>query len=99
MALTVLSCNGPAAVGTKSLIAEREKTHGSFDQNATTSQQLKAIFRAQSKYVELCPCHKEALDMIASKIGRVLSGQAGFADHWRDISGYATLAMDRCQDD
>jgi hypothetical protein len=92
-------CNGPAAVGTKSLIAEREKTHGSFDQNATTSQQLKAIFRTQPNYKELCPCHKEALDMIASKIGRILSGQADFADHWRDICGYSTLAMDRCQDD
>jgi hypothetical protein len=99
MGVIALSCNGPGAESTKSLIVEREKTHGSFDQNATTSQQLKAIFRTQPNYKELCSCHKEALDMIASKIGRILSGQADFADHWRDISGYATLAMDRCQDD
>jgi hypothetical protein len=99
MGVIALSCNGPGAESTKSLIVEREKTHGSFDQNSTTSQQLKAIFRAQPNYKELCPCHKEALDMIASKIGRILSGQADFADHWRDICGYASLAMDRCQDD
>ena len=98
MGVIALSCNGPGAESTKSLIVEREKTHGSFDQNATTSQQLKAIFRAQPNYKELCPCHKEALDMIASKIGRILAGQAEFPDHWDDIAGYAHLGSKACRD-
>ena len=99
MAFTALSCNGPngASQGSR-IVQERQKTHGSFDENATTSQQLKAIFRAQPHYEELCPRHKEALDMIALKISRILSGQAAFQDHWDDIAGYAHLGSEACRD-
>ena len=37
------------------------------------------------------PVHREALDMIASKIARILSGDATHVDHWVDIGGYAEL--------
>ena len=95
---TASSCNGRERASPKSLVQERQKTHGSFDKNALTSQQLKAIFRAQPHYEELCPRHKEALDMIALKISRILSGQAGFKDHWDDVAGYAQLAAEACAD-
>jgi hypothetical protein len=36
---------------------------------------------------------QEAFDFIASKLARILSGQAKFADHWRDIAGYAMLVV------
>jgi hypothetical protein len=35
---------------------------------------------------------REALDYIAGKLARILSGQPGYADHWDDIAGYAKLA-------
>ncbi len=34
------------------------------------------------------------MDHIAGKLSRILSGQPGFDDHWRDIAGYATLAVE-----
>ena len=34
---------------------------------------------------------REALDMIAHKIGRIFAVDADFLDHWLDIAGYATL--------
>jgi hypothetical protein len=34
---------------------------------------------------------REALEMIAHKISRILAGDPHFADHWTDISGYARL--------
>jgi hypothetical protein len=45
----------------------------------------------------LIPVHREALDMIALKLSRILSGQANFKDHWDDIAGYAKLGSEACK--
>lgn len=77
------------------LLTERGKTHGDFEINARLSQSLKAqfsIYGADS----LCDVHREALDMIALKLSRILSGQPDFKDHWDDIAGYAKLAAEVC---
>lgn len=78
------------------LLQEREKTHGSFKQNALISQCLKQTFQQDGHYKDLCNEHAEALDMIALKLSRILSGQANFKDHWDDIAGYAKLASEAC---
>lgn len=77
------------------LLQERQKTHGSFAQNAGISMQIKGIFDLNGAH-KLCPVHREALDMIALKLSRILSGQAEFKDHWDDIAGYAQLASEAC---
>jgi hypothetical protein len=41
--------------------------------------------------------HQEALDMIASKIARIVIGDYDHVDSWVDIAGYATLVADRLQ--
>lgn len=79
-----------------SLLAERQKTHGDFSRNAEVSQSLKYIFEKYGA-ADLPPEHREALDMIALKISRLLSGQSLYADHWDDIAGYAKLASEACQ--
>ncbi len=84
------------AFGRDSLLTEREKTHGNFAINAAISQQLKDVFIAHG-HRKLCPVHAEALDMIALKISRILSGQARYKDHWDDIAGYAKLASETCK--
>lgn len=38
---------------------------------------------------------REALDMNAHKVARILNGDPHYSDSWRDISGYATLVADR----
>ena len=79
------------------LLQEREKTHGSFETNAAISQELKELFRyPRGVAVALKSVHCEALDMIALKLSRILSGQANFRDHWDDIAGYAKLASEAC---
>jgi hypothetical protein len=40
---------------------------------------------------------REALDMIAHKIGRILNGDPNYADSWVDIAGYAKLVADRLE--
>ena len=72
------------------IIEEREKVHGEFWKTAEIAQDLKGTI---ARHVEkpLDPVHDEALDMIASKIARILSGDANHVDHWIDIAGYAQL--------
>ena len=80
-----------------SLLQERKKTHGSFAQNAVISQHIKHIYHSMGKYPTESAVHAEALDMIALKLSRILSGQANFKDHWDDIAGYAKLASEACK--
>ena len=83
------------------LLEERQKTHGSFAKNAEISQNIKHAMSGWQKpyvtsYNDLGDVHVEALDMIALKLSRILSGQANFKDHWDDIAGYAKLASEAC---
>lgn len=73
------------------LLEERDSTHGSFIVNSRVSQGLKRIVRAEPGYDKLHDIHKEALDHMFSKIGRILAGQPTFDDHWDDLGGYAGL--------
>lgn len=82
---------------TKALLSERGKTHGDFFDNARISQAIKRVFHAAPRWSDLHDCHKEALEMIASKSSRILSGQADHADHFADIAGYAKLAEAACR--
>jgi len=79
-----------------SILQERGKTHGSFDDNSTISLALKCVIRSTPNYLAMTDPAKEALDMISHKIGRILAGNPNFKDHWADIAGYAQLVADRC---
>jgi hypothetical protein len=73
------------------LLYERKKTHGDYYRTAGTAQELKDVMRRGVNWKTLDDTQREALEMIATKIARVLSGNPHEADHWRDIAGYATL--------
>ncbi len=72
-------------------LAEREKTHGAFFDHSRITQNIKRAIRDSTNWTGLTADEKEALDMIAHKIGRILAGNPAVADHWHDIAGYATL--------
>jgi hypothetical protein len=73
------------------IIDEREKTHGDYYQVSMMAQELKDAMRRGKKWRILDDMQRETLEMIASKISRILSGNPHESDHWRDIAGYATL--------
>ena len=83
---------------TDELLAERGKTHGDFTEHARITQNIKAMMQNEKSYGFLNAVEREALDMIAHKIGRILAGNPHFEDHWADIAGYAKLVADRCDD-
>lgn len=47
------------------------------------------------KWNSLAADQKEALEMIAHKVGRILNGDPNYDDSWIDIAGYATLVAKR----
>lgn len=85
---------------TTELLAERAKTHGSYSDHAYITQHLKDVLKAgdpfNKKYASLVPRHRESLDMILHKIGRIMAGDPNHHDHWDDIAGYAKLGSEAC---
>lgn len=80
------------------LLVEREKTHGSFSDNARISQTFKSIIHQEARLGGISNIQWEVLDMIAIKLSRILSGHASYRDHWDDIAGYAKLAAEACDE-
>jgi Domain of unknown function (DUF6378) len=72
-------------------LSERQATHGDFATHALIAQSIKCQMFNAHGYVALSAMQREALDMIAHKIARILNGNPDVHDHWHDIGGYATL--------
>ena len=83
-------------MSTEALLTERGTTHGSFECNAIYAQELRGLFRSSPQWITMPPVQREALDNIATKVSRILSGQGDFLGHWEDIQGYSALAMKAC---
>ena len=81
---------------TDALLTDRQSTHGDFGDNARVSQSLKRIFRAELGWELLTDTEREAMDMIALKFSRILSGKSLERQHWEDVVGYAKLAEKLC---
>ena len=78
------------------ILDERATTYGSFADVAGFAQEMKNAIRMCNNS-ELDDDQIEALDMIASKIARIVNGDPNYVDSWTDIAGYATLVADRLQ--
>lgn len=81
------------------VLNERETTHGSFTQTARIAQVIKHQIRvgAAQSGVHITAEMSESLDLIATKIARIVSGNPTEVDHWRDIAGYATLVAEKLE--
>ena len=78
-----------------SILSERGSRYGSLMDNATISQELKEILHNSFNWKIMPPDMREALDMIAHKIARIVEGDFNYDDSWIDISGYSTLIVER----
>jgi len=73
-------------------LADRGAKYGSFDSHAHITQSLKRVFMEDpQKWHKLSDDKKEALEMVAHKIGRILNGDPEYIDSWHDIIGYTRL--------
>jgi len=78
-------------------IEQRQSTHGIWSDQAACTWAIKNLF-SQMRRTNLSVSQQESLDMIATKIGRILTGNANEPDHWHDIAGYATLVEKELND-
>ena len=75
------------------ILAERQKTHGDFYDVAMVAQELKDVLRRGKNWKMLDAAQREALEMVATKIARILSGNPHEVDHYRDGAGYFQLIV------
>lgn len=82
-------------------LKERGNKYGTFDGNARITQSLKDCMSGKYQVTNwdvLSSDKKEALEMIAHKIGRILNGDPDYDDSWIDIAGYAQLVVNQLHD-
>lgn len=86
------------------ILEERGKNYGKFTGHAAVSQAIQQVMATgyaqahEGKTInEIDADMREALSMIAHKIGRIINGDPYYADSWVDIAGYAKLVSDRLE--
>ena len=76
-------------------LAERNSRYGDFYTHSVVTQRIKEDMAKAPRWGALSYDQKEALEMVAHKIGRILNGDPDYIDSWHDIIGYVKLVEDR----
>jgi hypothetical protein len=77
--------------GIETVLAERGSRYGDFEDHARITQNIKRAMADSRNWGSLSDDKKEALEMLAHKVGRILNGDPEYADSWTDIIGYTRL--------
>lgn len=78
-----------------SLLNERHERYGTFAEQSLIAQNIKSAIRHSRNWHNLPADMKEALEMTATKMARILNGDPHYGDNWADLAGYAQLIVDR----
>ena len=80
------------------VLEDRGGDYGDLGGQWAMAQSLKAIIISGEQWIDLDPIAREALEMICTKISRIVVGGDKKADNWLDIEGYAKLAREHLHD-
>lgn len=91
---------GPTVDVVAAITAARGSVYGPFIYNAMVGQAIrdamrKSIPSSAGDWNNLPVDVREALDYIAGKISRIVTGDPEYLDNWHDISGYCKIIADR----
>jgi len=76
----------------------RGSRYGNFADHARLTQDIKrAMANHWAWHARLSDDQREALEMVAHKIGRILNGDPNYIDSWHDIIGYTRLVEQRLE--
>lgn len=75
-------------------LTDRGAAYGDYAAKTAFIQDLKTQMRAGPSWPIMPTGGREALDLIATKIGRLIFGDPTHHDSWIDVAGYAKLAAD-----
>jgi hypothetical protein len=78
-------------------LAERGSRYGEFPEHARITQNIKRAMADSPNWGELPDDMREALEMVAHKVGRILNGDFNYDDSWRDAVGYTQLVLNRLE--
>lgn len=78
-------------------LTERGKRYGNYMEQTAISNKIKEAMQEIPDYWDMETDQKDALEMIAVKMSRIVNGTPDYADNWADIAGYATLVKDRLE--
>lgn len=81
----------------KTTLKDRGAIYGDFTDNAKIAQEIKDSLRSGGSWALMNPAQREAVDVIASKLSRIVTGDPNYKDNAHDIQGYAKLYEDRCE--
>ncbi len=87
----------PQVTGIDATLAERGSRYGEFPEHARITQNIKRAMSESRRWSELADDQREALEMVAHKIARILNGDPNYHDSWHDIIGYTKLVADRLE--
>ncbi len=73
------------------VLDERQKTHGDYADVAHIADAIRHVMESSKNWCGMPPVQRDAITMIASKLGRIGSGNNNCKDHWVDVGGYAEL--------
>ena len=77
----------------ETVIAERAETHGDYKEPSAFAQSFKRMMRTSKNWDCLDFYQAQSMEAFCDKMGRILCGNFNEIDHWRDISGYASLVV------
>lgn len=80
-------------------LLERGNRYGKFSGHAEVTQSIKECMHVAPNWAKINDSQREALEMIAHKIGRILNGDPNYDDSWVDIAGYAQLVVNQLRGD
>lgn len=80
-------------------LTQRGARYGEFPDHASVTQGLKDIMKSHKGWGNLADDQKEALEMVAHKVGRIINGDPNYIDSWTDIIGYTRLVEKRLIDE
>lgn len=83
-----------SAVSVRDTLGARSSNYGSYNSHERITQNIKNAMRDSPNWTYLTDDKKEALEMVATKIARILNGDPEYHDSWHDIIGYVTLVID-----
>lgn len=79
---------------TDEIIMDRHKQYGDYGDMSEVAQGIKDYLKEGVQWDNLEPGRAEALEMIATKMARLVCGDFRKKDTWLDIEGYAKLGLD-----
>lgn len=75
------------------VLEERGTRYGAFTDHADIAQGFKKIMYSSPSWENMSNDKKQAMEMFADKMARILNGDPDYDDSWVDICGYSQLIV------